>query len=71
VQVRSVPGGYVLIGTVASAAEAQRVEAIARGFLTDDQSVLNEVEVLQSVQVNLRVRIMEISRDVTRNLGFN
>jgi pilus assembly protein CpaC len=71
VQVRSVPGGYVLTGTVASAAEAQRVEAIARGFLTDDQSVLNEVEVLQSVQVNLRVRIMEISRDVTRNLGFN
>ena len=70
-QVRSVPNGYVLSGTVSTAAEAQRIETIARGFLPDDQKVLNEVEVLSSVQVNLRVRVMEISRDVTRNLGFN
>ncbi len=71
VRVRSVPNGYVLSGTVGTPAEAQRMEAIARGFLTDDQKVLNEVEILSSAQVNLRVRVMEISRDVTRNLGFN
>jgi pilus assembly protein CpaC len=71
VQVRTVPGGYVLTGTAGSAAEAQRVEAITRGFLTEDQKILNEIEILSSVQVNLRVRVMEISRDVTRNLGFN
>ena len=70
-QVRSVPNGYVLSGTVATAAEAQRVETMARGFLSDDQKILNEVEVLSTVQVNLRVRVMEISREVTRNLGFN
>ena len=70
-QVRSVPNGYILSGTVATPAEAQRVEAFARGFLTEDQKVLNEIEVLSSVQVNLRVRVMEISREVTRNLGFN
>ena len=35
--VRSVPGGFVLSGTVATAADAQRIEAIARGFLGEDQ----------------------------------
>ncbi len=71
VRVRSVPNGYVLSGTAGTPAEAQRMEAIARGFLTDDQVVLNEIEILSSAQVNLRVRVMEISREVTRNLGFN
>lgn len=71
VRVRSVPNGYVLTGTVASSAEAERMEALTRGFLTDDAKILNELEILSSVQVNLRVRVMEISRDVTRNLGFN
>ena len=71
VQVRSVPNGYVLSGTVGTPSEAQRMEAFARGFLSDDLKVLNEIEILSSTQVNLRVRVMEISRDVTRNLGFN
>ena len=71
VQVRSVPNGYVLQGTVGTPAEAQRVETMARGFLGEDQKILNELEILSSAQINLRVRVMEISRDVTRNLGFN
>ena len=71
VRVRSVPNGYILSGTAGTPAEAQRMEAIARGFLTEDQTVLNEIEILSSTQVNLRVRVMEISREVTRNLGFN
>ena len=33
--------------------------------------MLNELAVLSSVQVNLRVRVAEISRDITRELGFN
>ena len=71
IRVRSVPNGYVLNGTAGTPAEAQRMEAIARGFLTDEQKILNEIEILSSAQVNLRVRVMEISREVTRNLGFN
>ena len=71
VRVRSVPGGYILTGTVGSPSEAQRAEAITRGFLSEDLKILNELEILSSTQVNLRVRVMEISREVTRNLGFN
>ena len=71
VRVRALQSGLVLSGTVATPAEAQRVEAIARGYLGENQSVMNELEVLSTVQVNLRVRVMEIARDVTRDLGFN
>ena len=63
--------GYVLSGAVATPSDAQRAEATVRGFLSEEQSVLNEMEVMSSTQVNLRVRVMEISREVTRNLGFN
>ncbi|MCB4824762.1 type II and III secretion system protein family protein [Roseicella aerolata] len=71
VQVRTTPGGVILTGPVPSAADSQRVEAIARGFLDENQVIQNQMEVLSSVQVNLRVRVLEISREVTRNLGFN
>ncbi|WP_207536583.1 type II and III secretion system protein family protein [Sabulicella rubraurantiaca] len=70
-RVLSNTGGLILTGTVATAAEAQRALAIARGFAGEGRSVLNQLEVLQSVQVNLRVRVAEISRQVTRDLGFN
>ncbi len=60
-----------LSGTVGSAADARRAEAIARGMGNEDTEVLNEIAVLSSIQVNLRVRVAEISRDVTRQFGFN
>jgi pilus assembly protein CpaC len=71
ITVRGTRSSIVLTGTVPTAAEAQRAEVIARGFLGEGQQVQNELEVLSSVQVNLRVRVMEVSRDITRNLGFN
>ncbi|MCW8084323.1 type II and III secretion system protein family protein [Sabulicella glaciei] len=70
-RVLSNAGGLILSGTVATAAEAQRAIAIARGFAGEGRSILNQLEVLQAVQVNLRVRVAEISRQVTRELGFN
>ena len=60
-----------LSGTVGSAADARRAEAIARGMGNEDTEVVNEIAVLSSIQVNLRVRVAEISRDVTRQFGFN
>jgi pilus assembly protein CpaC len=63
--------GLVLSGQVPSAAEAQRAEAIARAYAGEDRPVLNDLALLSSVQVNLRVRVAEISRTITRELGFN
>jgi pilus assembly protein CpaC len=63
--------GLVLSGTVPAAADAQRAEGIARAYAGDAREVLNSLTLLSSIQVNVRVRVAEISRQVTRELGFN
>ncbi len=62
---------YMMSGTVANAAEAQRAEAVARAFAGEGREVINNVELLSATQVNVRVRVAEISRQITRELGFN
>ena len=63
--------GYILTGTVANASEAQRAEAIARATVGNTREVINNLELLSATQVNVRVRVAEISRQITRELGFN
>lgn len=60
----------VLQGTVGSPAEAAMAEQLARTVLGTEM-VLNNINVLQPTQVNLRVRIAEISRSVLKQLGFS
>jgi pilus assembly protein CpaC len=64
-------GAIQLTGMVPSAADAQRAEAIAKSLGGESREVLNELTLLSGIQVNLRVRVAEISREVTRDLGFN
>ncbi|WP_372624093.1 type II and III secretion system protein family protein [Falsiroseomonas sp.] len=71
VQVRVAGRAVVLTGTVANAGDARRAESIVRGMANDDTQILNELAVLSSIQVNLRVRVAEISRDLTRQFGLN
>jgi pilus assembly protein CpaC len=60
-----------LNGQVPAAADAQRAETIARTFGGETLEVVNNLTLLSSIQVNLRVRVAEISREVSRELGFN
>jgi pilus assembly protein CpaC len=71
VRVRVAGRAVVLSGTVANANDARRAESIVRGMANDDTQIVNELAVLSSIQVNLRVRVAEISRDVTRQFGLN
>ncbi len=61
----------VLGGQVPTAADAQRAEAIARTQGGEAREVINNLALLSAIQVNLRVRVAEISRQVSRDLGFN
>ncbi|RAI59355.1 type II and III secretion system protein family protein [Roseicella frigidaeris] len=63
--------GIALLGEAATAAEAEQAAAIARGYLAEGQELDNRVSVLGQVQVNLRVRIAEVGREVTRQLGID
>ena len=63
--------GMLLSGVVGSAADAAQAVAIAKGYLSDTQTVENQISITSPIQVTLRVRIAEISREVIRNLGVN
>lgn len=71
ISVRRVPGGVLLSGEVPTAAEALRAFTIARSGLPEGERVLDELRVGGAIQVNLRVRVAEVSRSITRELGFN
>lgn len=72
VRVTMVGGGAIaLSGMVPAAADAQRAESIAKAMGGETREVINDLTLLSSIQVNLRVRVAEISREVTRDLGFN
>ncbi|WP_211187032.1 pilus assembly protein N-terminal domain-containing protein [Neoroseomonas marina] len=72
VQVQMVGRGAIgLSGMVPTAADAQRAEAIAKAMGGEGREVINNLTLLSGIQVNLRVRVAEISREVTRDLGFN
>jgi pilus assembly protein CpaC len=71
VRVRGAGADAILTGTVPNAASAQQAEAIARGYVGEKAGVVDNLTVLGAIQVNVRVRIAEIDRQVTRQLGFN
>ena len=68
---RTVAGGLVLTGTVASAIEAEEANRLAAGFVAQGERVVNQLRFAGPNQVNLRVRVAEVSRDTVKRLGFN
>jgi pilus assembly protein CpaC len=71
VTVRSVDGGIVLDGTVADPVQSQEVREIANRYLGENESLINRLRVEAPTQVNLRVRVAEVSREVTKLFGIN
>lgn len=72
-RVRVQPGanGLIVTGQVATPADAAKVLGLVRSQLREGQSLEDHLGVKSSVQVLLRVRIAEMSRSVSRNLGIN
>jgi pilus assembly protein CpaC len=71
VHVETMVNGLTITGQVTSPTDADRVMQIVRGYLPKDQTVDNRLSVGTSIQVNLRVRIAEMSRNLVRQLGVN
>lgn len=68
---RRVPGGVMVSGEVPTASDAQRVLAIARAGLPENDRVIDDLKTRGALQVNLRVRVAEVARSVSRELGVN
>ncbi len=71
IDVRSIEGTVVMTGSVQSAQQAEDLQRLATRVLGKDGEVINRVQVTGANQVNLRVRIAEISRDLNKQLGIN
>ena len=69
--VQSVDGAVILSGKVNSANEANEIVEVAKGYVGEEEKIINRIEVIESVQVHLRVKIAEMSRNVSHVFGFN
>jgi pilus assembly protein CpaC len=71
VRVSSVNKSLVLSGNVGSSVAAEEARHLASTFVGDENQLVNHVTVNSPYQVNLRVRIAEVTRTVTKELGIN
>ncbi|WP_026379888.1 type II and III secretion system protein family protein [Afifella pfennigii] len=87
VQAEVINGSIVLSGYVPSSADSQRAEEIARSLLqtpgaaaalaaaggsqSENDGIINLLKITGQEQVNLRVTIAEVNREVVKQLGIN
>ncbi|MHB8528483.1 MAG: type II and III secretion system protein family protein [Caulobacteraceae bacterium] len=71
VHAEGVNGAIVLAGEVASAADADRAVQIARTAVAGPDKVLNMLSIAGKDQVMLKVRVLEVQRNIIKQLGFN
>jgi pilus assembly protein CpaC len=67
-----VPGGIVLEGEAKSSSEAADAQRVAKKFLGNDRDeVINRLKVSGNEQIQLRVRVAEVSKNVNKVFGIN
>ncbi len=69
IEVSTVNGDVVLAGTISSPSAADQLRRISRRFVAADENVIDMMTVAGELQVLLRVRIVELSRDTLYELG--
>ncbi|MFN4096605.1 MAG: pilus assembly protein N-terminal domain-containing protein [Sphingomonas sp.] len=64
--------GFVLLtGTVAAPQDAAEAEQLAQAFVGEETKILSRLKTSTPLQVNLQVRIAEVSRSFAKNIGSN
>jgi len=71
VKVYSVPDGLLLQGTVDSAKVSEDIRALSQRYVGLQGTVVNQLKVKSSTQINLKVKIAEVKRTVVNQLGIN
>lgn len=71
IRVDSVGETVVLSGKVRSASDAARASMIASKYVGDKDKVVNTISIADKQQVLLRVRVIEIQRQVLKQLGVD
>ncbi|CDX14304.1 conserved exported hypothetical protein [Mesorhizobium plurifarium] len=71
IHVSYTPRGAILSGTAPNAQVVDTATKVTEQFLGDGAQVDNEIQVAGSLQVNLSVRVAEVSRSAMKELGIN
>lgn len=71
VRVEGVGDGVVVTGSVKSAQEAQTAIDIAGGYMADPKKVVNALKIEGQDQVLLKVKVVEMKREVVKQIGFD
>ncbi len=71
ISVRSVDSSIVIDGRVRTIIEAAEVRRVAERFVDKPDKIVMKVAVTAPTQVQLRVRVAEVSRDVLKQFGIN
>ena len=71
IDVHQIQDGLMLTGQVHSAVDVEEARRIATQFIGDDGVVMNRLQVIGPNQVNLRVKVAEVSRNVLERIGFH
>ncbi len=71
VRVEGVGDGVVVTGSVKSAQEAQTAIDIAAGYMTDPKKVVNALKIEGQDQVLLKVKVVEMKREIVKQLGID
>jgi pilus assembly protein CpaC len=71
IEVESINDNVVLRGVVQSAAEAANANALAERFIGKPDNVVNMLTVREKEQVMLKVRIVEMQRQLLKQLGVS
>ena len=69
--VTSIDGGIILSGTVATASDAENARRITARFVAEGEDIINRLMVTGPNQVNLRVQIAEVRRNILNKFGIN
>ncbi len=71
VQIEWIADRLLLSGSVKNTDQMQRFVELAEGALQDNHKLVNNLNIAAAAQVNLKVRIMEMNRTETENIGIN
>nr|WP_321799128.1 type II and III secretion system protein family protein [Caballeronia sp. J97] len=71
VQVATGQGSLMLSGQASNPADADAIVQAVTPFLADKEVLVNRMTIDRPLQVQLRVRITEVDRNITQQLGIN
>src|SRR5690606_29473100 len=62
---------FLLTGTVAAPEDAAEAERLVAAYVGKEANVISRLRTATPLQVNLQVRIAEVSRSLVRTIGVN